>query len=101
VLAEAIFFLMSTSKLGHEKAWCSFIARCAATSKTVLLVLVIWRVDWLTSFWFHVRIPVERPGFLYNKVFLRALRGCHHSFSLPTPYRPFAAFLTLSFLAQF
>jgi hypothetical protein len=66
------------------------------------LVFVIWRVDWLTSFWFHVRIPVERPGFLYNKVFLRALRGCHHSFSLPTRYRPsFAAFLTLSFLAQF
>jgi hypothetical protein len=69
----------------------------------VLLVFVIWRVDWLTSFWFHVRIPVERSGFLYNKeVFLRALRGCHHSFSLPTRYRPsFAAFLTLSFLAQF
>jgi hypothetical protein len=47
--------------------------RSVVRGAIVLLVFVIWRVDWLTSFWFHVRIPVERPGFLYNVGILRLM----------------------------
>jgi hypothetical protein len=62
---------------------------------------VIWRIDWLTSFWFHVRIPVEPPGFLYNKIFLRPYLGAATPFLFWHSTGPFAAFLTLSFFAQF